>query len=306
MSQQQAPPAAGGGPAAPFTAAQQAEIASMLQAALQAAGQAPAPQTGVCPATEQESQRLSDVKRLLPNEMQRLFMPGFTLQQLPDDPKELYGGNIPLPPVADMAVSLPLKKTLQDLPSGNTRPGSLKYEAAFLVSSLSILDLMDRWISDYTSLLSRVLADRAQHSELLTGPLTGLGFLHHWLAAIAAGRLACIETFLGDGGRPALESLDSRYFGSSTRFTFTTPATLQHTAALDAAVLKEQVKLAAMRKVHGSSSGSGSGGAGSSNTSSGRGRARGGRGGGRTAGYGGRGSSSGNDGSSTGAGADRT
>jgi hypothetical protein len=223
-------------------------------------------------------------------------MPAYVLNQLPADPKELYLGNIPLVPSLQMAVSPVLQKMLQDTPNGTSRPGSLKYEAQFLLTNLSILDLQDQWQQDYRALVSSVLAAHPALAALLLAPLSSLEYMQHWLASIASGRLACIETFMGDGGKPAMESLNNRLFGSAAKFTHSTPATLQHAAAVDAAILKEQVKEAAARVVRGTGSNSSPG--------SYRGRGRGGRSGGRTGGYGGR--TGGFEGSSTNAGADRT
>jgi uncharacterized membrane protein YgcG len=201
-----------------------------------------------------------------------------------------------------MAISPTLLKTLQDAPTGQSRPGSLKYESVFVLTNLSILDLMAQWILEYKQLSSSLLAPHGNGegslAQLLAAPLSSLEYMQQWLTAIASGLLACIETFLGDGGKPAMESLNSRLFGSAARFTFSTPATMEHAAAVDAAILKEQVKEAAARVVRGS----GSNNSGSSSNS--RGRGRGGRGGGRTGANAGRGGNS--EGSSTGAGADRT
>jgi hypothetical protein len=263
--------------------------------------QAPAAQYGASLANTEFAQRLGNVAQLFPTVDQRIFMPGYVLRSLPADSQELFKGNIPLAPAAQMAVSSNLRKTLQDSPSGQSRPGSLRYEAVFVVTNLAIFDLIEQWILDYRKLHSSVLhahSGPGSIAEVLETPLRSLEYLQQWLTAIATGRLACIETFLGDGGKPAMESLTSRLFGAADNYTVTTAATMQHAEAMSTAIMKEQVKQAA-GKVADRSSGNTS-----SSSSSSRGRGRGGRGGGRTGANGGRGGN--NEGSSTGAGADRT
>jgi hypothetical protein len=261
----------------------------------------PEAQHGASPTNKEVSKRLADITKLFPTSGQRLPMPEFVLKSLPADPEELFKGNIPLVPALQMAISSTLRKTLQDSPTGQSRPGSLKYEAVFVLTNLSVFDLIAQWILDYKQLSSSVLhahSGPGSLAELLEAPLSSLEYMQQWLTAIATGRLACIETFLGDGGKPAMESLNSRLFGSADNYTLTTTATMQHAEAVNAAILKEQVKEAAARVVRGSSGNNGGSG------SSSRGRGRGGRGGGRTGANAGRGGN--NEGSGTGAGADRT
>mgnify|MGYP001807654823 CR=1 FL=1 len=96
----------------PFTAEQVAMLVSMLQAHARSSA---APQTGCCLANQQESQRLSDMKRLKPTRGSRYSMPSFVLHQLPLNPQELYIGNIPLVPVLPhMAVSTALQRRILD------------------------------------------------------------------------------------------------------------------------------------------------------------------------------------------------
>jgi hypothetical protein len=262
--------------------------------------QAPAAQYGASLANTEFAQRLGDVAQLFPTVDQRIPMPGYVLRSLPADSQELFKGNIPLAPAAQMAVSSNLRKTLQDSPSGQSRPGSLRYEAVFVVTNLAICDLIQQWILDYRKLHSSVLhahSGPGSIAEVLETPLRSLEYLQQWMTAIATGRLACIETFLGDGGKPAMESLTSRLFGGADNYTVTTAATMEHADAMSTTLMKEQVKQAAGRVADRSGNNS-------SSSSSSRGRGRSGRGGGRTGANGGRGGN--NEGSSTGAGADMT
>jgi hypothetical protein len=100
----------------PFTAEQVAMLMTMLEA--REARSSTVPQTGCCPANQQESQQLSDMKRLKPTRSYPFSMPSFVLHQLPPNPQDLYSGNIPLLPVSCMPVSTALQNQILDKSHG--------------------------------------------------------------------------------------------------------------------------------------------------------------------------------------------
>jgi hypothetical protein len=104
----------------PFTAEQIAMLLSMLQSAPQ---DGPDPKTaapaaaqiGLSFANQQESQRLSDMKRLKPTRGAPFSMPTWVLHQLPPNPQDLYSRNVPLVPVLPhMAASTALQRQILD------------------------------------------------------------------------------------------------------------------------------------------------------------------------------------------------
>jgi hypothetical protein len=70
--------------------------------ALQALLVPPGAQYGASLTNKEFAQRLADVAKLFPTSGQRLPMPEYVLKSLPADPQELFKGNIPLVPAAQM------------------------------------------------------------------------------------------------------------------------------------------------------------------------------------------------------------